>query len=122
MRDRVLVSIDLEMTSPRPEAQEIIEVAAVKFQNDRIVDSFATLVQPPVPLPLAIQRLTGIQLELSLVPLYEGERLLRAMLDQLAGLGFEPWLFLPGYFERKLARQLQLDGVFMRAGAAATDD
>jgi DNA polymerase-3 subunit epsilon/ATP-dependent DNA helicase DinG len=61
MRDRVLVSIDLEMTSPRPEAQEIIEIAAVKFQNDRIVGSFATLVQPPVPLPLAIQRLTGIQ-------------------------------------------------------------
>jgi Rad3-related DNA helicase/DNA polymerase III epsilon subunit-like protein len=61
VRDRVLISIDLEMTSPRPEAQEIIEVAAVKFQNERIVDSFATLVQPPVPLPLAIQRLTGIQ-------------------------------------------------------------
>src|SRR5207248_69993 len=59
--DRVLISIDLEMTSPRPETQEIIEVAAVKFQDDRIVDSFATLVQPPVPLPLAIQRLTGIQ-------------------------------------------------------------
>ena len=61
MRDRVLVSIDLEMTSPRPEAQEIIEIAAVKFENDRIVGSFATLVQPPVPLPYAIQRLTGIQ-------------------------------------------------------------
>ena len=48
MRDRVLISIDLEMTSPRPETQEIIEVAAVKFQDERIVDSFATLVQPPV--------------------------------------------------------------------------
>jgi hypothetical protein len=24
-------------------------------------------------------------------------------------------LLLPGYFERKLARQLQVDGVFMRA-------
>jgi predicted DnaQ family exonuclease/DinG family helicase len=57
---RPLVSIDLEMTSARPEAQEIIEVAAVKFIGDRVVDSFSTLVQPPVPLPYGIQVLTGI--------------------------------------------------------------
>jgi FkbM family methyltransferase len=62
-----------------------------------------------------LNRLAGIQLEMSLVPLYEGERDFRAMLDDLAGLGFEPYLFLPGYFERKLARQLQVDGVFIRA-------
>ena len=62
-----------------------------------------------------IDRLTGIQLEMALVPLYEGERGFRDLLDDLAALGFEPWLFLPGYFERKLARQLQVDGVFMRA-------
>jgi FkbM family methyltransferase len=62
-----------------------------------------------------LERVAGIQLELSLVPLYEGERAFRAMLDDLAVLGFEPYLFLPGYFERKLARQLQVDGVFMRA-------
>jgi FkbM family methyltransferase len=69
-----------------------------------------------------LDRLLGIQLELSLVPLYEGERTLRSMLDDLAALGFEPCLFLPGYFERKLARQLQVDGVFMRAVAARADD
>ena len=62
-----------------------------------------------------IDRLTGIQLEMALVPLYEGERGFRGLLDDLAALGLEPWLFLPGYFERKLARQLQIDGVFMRA-------
>jgi FkbM family methyltransferase len=62
-----------------------------------------------------LDRLAGIQLELSLVPIYEGERDFRAMLGHLAALGFEPYLFLPGYFERKLARQLQVDGVFMRA-------
>lgn len=62
-------------------------------------------------------RVAGVQLELSLVPLYEGEDDLRAMLDRLAALGFVPYLFLPGYFERKLARQLQVDGVFMRPSA-----
>jgi FkbM family methyltransferase len=68
-----------------------------------------------------LDRLAGIQLEMSLVPLYEGERPFRAMLDELAALGFEPYLFLPGYFERKLARQLQLDGVFMRPVASCDD-
>ena len=37
-----------------------------------------------------LERLAGIQLEMSLVPLYEGERAFRAMLDELAALGFEP--------------------------------
>jgi FkbM family methyltransferase len=68
-----------------------------------------------------LERLTGIQLEMSLVPLYEGERPFRVMLDDLAALGFEPWLFLPGYFERKLARQLQIDGVFMRTTGTGAD-
>jgi hypothetical protein len=68
-----------------------------------------------------LERLAGIQLEMALVPLYEGERPFRAMLDELSVLGFEPWLFLPGYFERKLARQLQIDGVFMRAIAIPAD-
>jgi FkbM family methyltransferase len=62
-----------------------------------------------------LERVVGIQLEMALVPLYEGERAFRAMLDDLAALGFELYLLLPGYFERKLARQLQVDGVFMRA-------
>lgn len=59
--EEALVSIDLEMTSARPEMQEIIEVGAVKFVGDRVVDTFATLVQPPVPLPYSIQVLTGIR-------------------------------------------------------------
>jgi Methyltransferase FkbM domain len=68
-----------------------------------------------------LERLAGIQLEMALVPLYEGERPFRAMLDELSALGFEPYLFLTGYFERKLVRQLQIDGVFMRAIASPAD-
>jgi hypothetical protein len=33
--------------------------------------------------------------------------------DQPVAAGFEPYLLLPAYFERKLARQRQVDGVFM---------
>jgi FkbM family methyltransferase len=65
-----------------------------------------------------LARLVGIQLEMSLIPLYQGEQDFRASFDALAAAGFEPYLLLPGYFERKLARQLQVDGVFMRPLAA----
>jgi FkbM family methyltransferase len=64
-----------------------------------------------------IERLFGIQLEMSLVPIYQGEQDFRTTLDVLAAAGFELYLLLPGYFERKLARQLQVDGVFMRPSA-----
>lgn len=62
-------------------------------------------------------RLRGIQLELSLVPCYEGERDFCEMIEALRAAGFAPWLVFPGYFERKLGRQLQIDGVFMREGS-----
>lgn len=61
-----------------------------------------------------LPRLEGVQLEMSLVACYEGERDFRDMIDDLETAGFRPYLFFPGYFERKLARQLQIDGVFMR--------
>jgi FkbM family methyltransferase len=61
-----------------------------------------------------LPELRGVQLEMSLVRCYEGERDFRDLIDDLADAGFRPFLFIPGYFERKLARQLQIDGVFMR--------
>jgi FkbM family methyltransferase len=61
-----------------------------------------------------LRTVRGIQLEMSLVPCYEGERGFRETIDQLEVAGFELYLLLPGYFERKLARQLQVDGVFIR--------
>ncbi len=61
-----------------------------------------------------LPRLCGVQLEMSLLPIYQGERGYRAMTDRLEALGFALHLVLPGYFERKLARMLEIDGVFMR--------
>ncbi len=63
-------------------------------------------------------KLVGMQLEMSLVPLYEGELDYRTMTERLAAAGFEPHLILPGYFERKLARQLEIDGVFIRGSGS----
>ncbi len=36
------------------------------------------------------------------------------MLDRMEVLGYAAHLFIPGYFSRHIARQLQIDGVFMR--------
>lgn len=61
-----------------------------------------------------MDRLVGIQLELSLMPLYVGEPEWRDLLAELESRGFTLALVLPGYYERHLARQLQLDVVLFR--------
>jgi len=68
-----------------------------------------------------LDRILSVQLELALVRLYEGEEDWRAMVERLAEAGFEVHLVLPGYFERKLARQLQFDAVFVRRSDADRD-
>ncbi len=60
-------------------------------------------------------RIAGWQLELSIEPIYSGETDWRIMLDRMDRLGYAAHLFIPGYFSRHIARQLQIDGVFMRA-------
>ncbi len=64
-----------------------------------------------------LDRVVGLQLELALVPLYEGEPDWRTMVARIEGLGYVPWLFLPGYVDARTTRELQMDGVFFRAGA-----
>lgn len=59
-------------------------------------------------------RITGVQLELSLVELYQGEKPWREVLDQVCARGFAPHLWLPGYYSPRLARQLQVDVVLFR--------
>ncbi len=61
-------------------------------------------------------RIVGVQLEMGLVPLYEGECDFAGMLAHMRERGFDLHLLIPGYFEPKLARQLQVDGVFYRRG------
>ena len=64
-----------------------------------------------------IGRLSAIQLELSIVPVYEGQSDWREMVDRLDALGFSPVLFLPGYFNRSTARLIEMDGVFVNRAA-----
>ncbi|HET9052450.1 MAG TPA: helicase C-terminal domain-containing protein [Candidatus Dormibacteraeota bacterium] len=56
-----LVAFDLETTGLSPRSDRVIEVGAVRFLLDgTVVGRFEQLVDPGLPIPLAIQRLTGI--------------------------------------------------------------
>lgn len=66
-------------------------------------------------------RIVGLQLELALVTLYEGELDWRTAIDRVKAFGYVPWLFLPGYVEPRSGRELQMDGVFLRADAIGTE-
>ena len=57
---QVYVAIDLETTGLSPEHDAIIEMGAVRFRSDRVLDSWSTLVNPRRPIPIKIQYLTGI--------------------------------------------------------------
>ena len=54
------VALDLETTGLSPDSDEIIEVGAVRFQDDRILDVFHSRVNPNRPLPRFITELTGL--------------------------------------------------------------
>ena len=58
--DDVWVALDLETTGLSADSDEIIEVGAVKFQGDRLLDSFQTFVNPDRRLSEFILRYTGI--------------------------------------------------------------
>ncbi|MEM7132420.1 MAG: helicase C-terminal domain-containing protein [Chloroflexota bacterium] len=60
MGQRIYVALDLETTGLNPRRNQIIEVAAVRFQGSHILDRFSSLVNPGMPIPLEIQQLTGI--------------------------------------------------------------
>ncbi len=59
-------------------------------------------------------RIQGIMCELSLVPLYEGQRLWIDMIRRLEGDGFTLWSIQQGFIDPHDGRTLQVDAVFMR--------
>jgi len=55
------VVFDIETTGFSPKNNRIIEIGAVKVQEGKIVDRFSAFVNPKVPIPFEIEKLTGIQ-------------------------------------------------------------
>ncbi len=59
-----------------------------------------------------LPKITFIQMELSLTPLYEGETLFQDMLVKMQHLGYELYALLPGFTDERTGRLLQVDGIF----------
>ena len=55
------VVFDIETTGFSPVMNRIIEIGAVKVSRERIVDRFSAFVNPEVPIPFEIEKLTGIK-------------------------------------------------------------
>jgi FkbM family methyltransferase len=64
-----------------------------------------------------LSRLAGIQLEMSLTPLYEGSPTLCELVQMMESLGFAPYALLPGFTDVNSGRMLQTDGLFFREGS-----
>lgn len=55
-----------------------------------------------------------IIVEMSLVPLYEGQSLAMDLWEYLTSIGFQACYFIPGFLDPRSGRMLQMDGVFVR--------
>ena len=58
--DETFVVFDIETTGFSPVTNRIIEIGAVKVKAGEIVERFSTFVNPEVPIPFEIEKLTGI--------------------------------------------------------------
>lgn len=65
---------------------------------------------------LALKSVYAMQLELSVVPLYQGAPSLRRILELCEAIGFQLHGLIPGFYEEKSGRLLQMDGLFLRNG------
>ncbi len=60
LQDETYVVFDIETTGFSPVQNRIIEIGAVKVKDGGVLDRFSTFVNPNVPIPYRIEKLTGI--------------------------------------------------------------
>lgn len=63
---------------------------------------------------LTLAKVAAVQLELSLVPLYGGQRLWRDYVDRMDAVGFQLYFAYPAFTNERTGQTLQWDGVFVR--------
>jgi FkbM family methyltransferase len=72
--------------------------------EDRVLDGAKEL----------LDRVIGLQLELSFAPLYEGQQLFDVLVERLREMGFSIWAIWPGFCDPHSGRMLQVDVTFFR--------
>ncbi len=65
----------------------------------------------------SLERFVGVQLELSLIPLYKGQPLFMDLVETMQNAGFALCGVVPGFTDEQTGRLLQLDGVFLQDSA-----
>jgi FkbM family methyltransferase len=61
-----------------------------------------------------LRRANGLLLEISFVPLYEGQRLWREVIERMEREGFSLWAIQKGFTDPRTGRSLQADVIFLR--------
>ncbi len=79
--------------------------------DDRVLDGLGT----------AVDRVVGVQIELSMVAVYDGQPRYLDMLARLEGLGYAPHLIVPGYWSRQFGRMIEFDVVAFRSAPIGQD-
>jgi len=72
--------------------------------EDRVLDGATEL----------LSALTGVQLELSLVSLYDGQQLFDTLVERMRSIGYSIWAIWPGFQHPESGRMLQVDVTFFR--------
>ena len=87
-------------------SQDAIAFLKIDTQGyeDRVLDGAKDL----------LAKVVGLQLELSLVPLYKDQRLYDELIAQLKSLGFELWAVTAAFVDPQSGRMLQMDATFFR--------
>lgn len=60
------------------------------------------------------KHIIGLQVELSIIPLYDGSTDYLNLIDYLCNLNFRLYGIEPGFFDKKSGRLLQFDGIFFK--------
>lgn len=104
-RVRVLRLDDAAESELKDSARPFLKIDVQGFES-RVLDG------APHTLKLSV----GLQVELDLVPLYEGSVPMENMVARLRALGFTLYRIMPGFSDRCSGRMLQVDGLFFREG------
>lgn len=61
-----------------------------------------------------LKKITGVQVEMSIIEMYEGELTYLQMIDYLKERGFKLYSLENGFFNKKTGQLLQVDGIFFK--------
>lgn len=61
--NKIYIALDLETTGFDPTADQVLEIAAIKFQGSKILEKFETLINPGIEIPAMVSHITGISSE-----------------------------------------------------------